>query len=132
MVIGNECKGNRMKSAVVQRILERARKAGKRVILPESEDLKIDGELQLDAALVPDVARRKAKSSPVAGRANTLVFPDLSCGNIAYKLVERLGKATALGPLLLGLAKPVNDLSRGCSAQDIVEITAITAVQGGP
>lgn len=92
-------------------------------------DLAIDGEMQLDAALVAEVAERKGAAGEVGGHANTLIFPSLSCGNIAYKLIERLGRATALGPIFLGLAGPVNDLSRGCGVEEIALVAAVTAVQ---
>lgn len=111
-------------SASTEKVVEATKLVKEKV--PE---LMVDGELQLDAAIIPEVAEFKAKGSPLKGQANVLVFPDLGAGNIGYKLVQRLAKAEAYGPLCQGIAKPVNDLSRGCSSQDVAGVIAITAVQ---
>ena len=111
-------------SASTEKVVEATK-----LVKEKAPELTVDGELQLDAAIIPEVAEFKAKGSPLKGQANVLVFPDLGAGNIGYKLVQRLAKAEAYGPLCQGIAKPVNDLSRGCSSQDVAGVIAITAVQ---
>ena len=112
------------KSELTEKVIEATK-----LVKQKASNVNVDGELQLDAAIIPEIAKSKAPGSTVAGKANTLIFPDLNAGNIGYKLVQRLAKAEAYGPLCQGIARPVNDLSRGCSAQDIVGVVAITAVQ---
>ena len=111
-------------SELTEKVIE-----GTKLLKEKIPDLICDGELQLDAAIIPEIAASKAPGSPVAGKANTLIFPNLDAGNIGYKLVQRLAKAEAYGPLCQGIARPVNDLSRGCNSDDIVGVVAITAVQ---
>ena len=112
------------KSPLVDKVQEATKLAKEK-----APELKLDGELQLDASIVDSVAKSKAPESDVAGNANVLIFPNLDAGNIGYKIVQRLAKAEAYGPILQGIAKPVNDLSRGCSAEDIAGVVAITAIQ---
>ena len=112
------------KSELTEKVIEATK-----LVKEKEPNLLVDGELQVDAAIIPEVSKSKAPGSPIEGNANVLIFPDLNAGNIGYKLTQRLAKAEAYGPLCQGIAKPVNDLSRGCSADDIVGVVAITAVQ---
>ena len=112
------------KSELTEKVVDATNK-----VKEKQPDLLVDGELQLDAAIIPEIAEMKAKGSPLKGEANVLVFPDLNTGNIGYKLVQRLAKAEAYGPLCQGIARPVNDLSRGCNSKDVAGVVAITAVQ---
>ena len=112
------------KSELTEKVIEATK-----LVKHKKDNLLVDGELQLDAAIVPEISKSKAPGSEIEGHANVLIFPDLNAGNIGYKLVQRLAKAEAYGPLCQGIAKPVNDLSRGCSSDDIVGVVAITAVQ---
>ena len=112
------------KSELTQKVIDATN-----IVKENYPEIKVDGEMQLDAAIVPSVGKSKAPNSEIAGCANTLIFPDLNAGNIGYKLTQRLAKAEAYGPLCQGIARPVNDLSRGCSAEDVAGVVAITAVQ---
>jgi phosphate acetyltransferase len=108
---------------VIEKVLE-----AKNIVQQKSPDLKIDGELQFDAAFIESIGKKKAPDSPVAGKANVYIFPDLNSGNIGYKLAERIGGAEAIGPVIQGLGKPYNDLSRGCSVDDIINVACICAI----
>jgi len=112
------------KHPMVDKVLEATR-----IAKEKKPDLLIDGELQADAAIIPSIGERKAPGSKIAGKANVLIFPDLQSANISYKLVQRLSRAEAIGPVSQGMGKPINDLSRGCSSEDIVNVVAITVLQ---